>query len=108
MKKINDPTFVVDADGVLVTAVGIGSKDKVLIRSDDAALVERVIEAADTQTEVTIVNNAAKFTAGWDTEIGILAALVASAPGRTYIKEAPEVALQQIWDRAENQPNTVY
>jgi hypothetical protein len=109
MKKIDDAVFIVDADGVLLTAVGYGSPEEVTFRSDDPQLITRAKEAADSQAPINIVYLAPDFIAGWDTPIGLLAALVAAAPGRTYIKTAPEEAMQAIWDAAGPQDgNIVY
>jgi hypothetical protein len=93
MKKLDDPTFVVDADGVLITAVGIGSKHTVSIRSDNPEFVRKVKLAADTHAKVNFIYGADPLTAGWKTNDEVLAALLAAAPGRSYVKEAPEDAL---------------
>jgi len=109
MRKIDDATYVVDADGVLVTAAGVGSEETVVIRSDDSALIDRVRDAANANEPVTIVYQAKPFIAGWDTEIGVLAALMAAAPGRTYIKEAPETAMKEIWAlTGDDEPGVIY
>lgn len=107
MKKIDDAIFIVDADGVLLTAVGYGSPETVNFRSDSPELIARAKEAANTNMPVSIVHLAPDFISGWDTPMGILAALVAAAPGRTYIKTAPEEALQAIWDAAGPQDGTI-
>jgi hypothetical protein len=93
MRKINDPVFVVDADGVLITAAGIGDSTKVSIRSDNPEYVKEAKEAADIKKEVPFIWGVRPLKAGWDTEEGILAALLSVQQGRSYVLEAPEEIL---------------
>jgi len=104
-----DPVFIVDADGTLITAVGIGSRGSVTVSSDNAVFVQGVIFAADAESEVEIIHGAPSYRAGWDTEEGILAALMSVAMGRTYIKKVPESLLRKIHQLAGPQEEgTIY
>lgn len=108
MQKINDAVYAVDADGVLITAVGVGSKDKVVIKSENPELVRLATTAADACTPVEVVYNAEPILSGWDTEIAVLAALMSAAPGRTYIREAPQAAMEEVWALAGNDEGVIY
>ena len=105
----SDPVFVVDADGTLITAVGIGSRDSVSFSSDNTTFVQAATFAADAELEVEIIHGVPSYRAGWDTEEGILAALMSVARGRTYIKEVPESLLRKIHNLAGPQEEgTIY
>ena len=89
MKIEEDPVFVVDADGMLIIAVGYGSKKEVVIRADDKTMIAQAEQAATRKEKVNFIYGASPLVAGWDTKLGILAALLAVRPGRSIIKEAP-------------------
>lgn len=91
-----EPVFVVDADGVLITAVGVGNKDSVTFSSSNVQFAKDAAFAADVELNVEIIHGAQGYQAGWDTEEGILAALMSVAPGRTYIKVIPDSLLLKI------------
>ena len=93
MRKINDPVFVVDADGVLITAAGVGDSATVSIRSDNPEYVKEAKAAADNKKEVPFIWGVRPLKAGWDTEEGVLAALLSVRQGRSYVLEAPEEVL---------------
>lgn len=96
MRKIDDPVFVVDADGELISATGVGSKQNVAIRSDNPELVKAAKQAADLNVKVDFIWGARPLIAGWDSEEGILAALLAAKSGRSFVVEAPESVLKVI------------
>jgi len=96
MRKIEDTVLVVDIDGVLVAIAGYGSESEVVIQSDDKALVKEVKTAANEKRQVQLTPYSATVTAGWESSLNLLAALLAVKPGRAYIKEAPPEILQQI------------
>ena len=109
MKRIDDLVFVVDADGTLITATGVGSPDTVAFSSSDPTLVASAKRAATTGEEVEFIIHAKPLVAGWDSPMGILAALLASAPGRSYIKEAPEEVLEAIHELSgPKEPGVIY
>lgn len=97
LKKISNsrPVFVADADGVLITAVGVGSEFSVLITCEDPVLVQRVKNAASFRQTVDYVWGV-EITAGWNTPEGIIAALLLATPGRTRILQAPPEALNRL------------
>lgn len=98
MKRIEDPAIVVDADGTLITATGVGDKNSVVFRSENAELVSRAKHAADSGKPTEILYKAKPVNAGWDSLMSILAALMATVPGRCYIISAPDEVLQGIQD----------
>lgn len=92
MKEIKDPISVVDADGVIIVAVGFGSEKDVVLRCDDENLLALVRRAADWKNEVEIIHGVKRFEAGWETPIAVLAALMSAVPGRSRILETtPEI-----------------
>jgi len=88
------PTFVIDSDGELISAVGLGSGEVVFSGAPWRIALAR--QAANAETPVHFIWDAEPLIAGWETEEGILAALLAVAPGRSYIKEAPESIIELI------------
>ena len=96
MRKIEDTVLVVDIDGVLVAIAGYGSEEEVVIQSDDKSLVKEVKTAANEKRQVQLTPYSVPVTAGWESSLSLLAALLAVKPGRAYIKEAPPEILQQI------------
>lgn len=96
MRKIEDPLIVVDVDGELVFATGYGSPDETLIQSDNPSLVAAVKAAADAKTVVEFIPHAPKLVSGWESPMGVLAAMLSIKPGRAYVKEAPKEVLEEL------------
>lgn len=90
MKKIYDPTIVVDIDGVLVVSAGLGDVDNVTFSSENKKYIEEIKLAAKNGKKVEIVWGGKLIESGYDTELNILAALFSVAPGRTYVKECSD------------------
>ncbi len=88
MKRIDDVVIVVDADGDLITAVGVG--DETTFHSLNAIKLQKVKKAAAEQQSVTFRYDLPPLTAGTSNYMEIFAALVAGAPRRTFLKEAPD------------------
>lgn len=94
---VQEPVLVVDADGVLITAV-VGGDGEVTVRSDSPKLVDVVKQAAQAGTETEIIWGATPVKASFNTVEGVLAALLHAAPGRTRIMQAPESVLAKYAD----------
>lgn len=88
MKKINDPTTVVSIDNVLIVAIGMG--ESIAIRSENLEYVQSVKQAVALSTLVTLIPLTKEVEASFDSNVGILAALMSANPGRTIIVEIPE------------------
>lgn len=102
------PVFVVEADGVLVTAVGVGNAQTVMITCVNHDIITRVERAAGLRSTIDYVWGV-PITAGWDTAEGVVAALLHAAPGRTRLLRAPEetiAALNLLVGPVD--PNVVY
>lgn len=110
VRELKDDVSVVDADGVIIVAVGSGSYDEVVIRCDEPGLIRKMRAAADLGEMVEIIPLASRFRAGWDTPLGILAAMMSVAPGRTLILETPCDSLAHILSvsGSNSDPNHVY
>lgn len=87
MKRIDDVVIVVDADGDLITAVGMG--DETTFHSLNTVKLQKVKEAVAEQKLVMFRYDLPPLTAGTSNYVEIFAALVAGAPRRTFLKEAP-------------------
>ncbi len=87
-QKTQQPVFIVDSDGELLSAVGVGKDNVTFHGSPDKVAKARF--AADQEEPIDFIWGVRSFITGWETEEGILASLLAVSPGRTYIKEAPE------------------
>lgn len=92
--KMENTVIVVDSDGVLITAVGMGGT--LTVHSHDAKKVAAVKQALRSHKKFSLVFGAADVPAADDTFLGIFAALTAGAPNRTFLREAPEELLNQI------------
>jgi hypothetical protein len=96
MKKINDLTIVVDVDGTLLISTGFGSASTVVFTSDNQQLVIAAKKAATLKTHVEFLPHTPALVAGWETPLGILAAMLAVSPGRCYIHDAPNEVLESL------------
>lgn len=96
MKKINDLTIVVDVDGVLLISTGVGSSSNVIFTSDDRQLVLDAKKAATLKTKVQFLPHTPVLVSGWDTSLGVLAAMLSVSPGRCYIHDAPNEVLEAL------------
>jgi len=96
MKQIDDPVFVVDSAGELISSAGVGSKTSVLFRSQSHDLVRRTQRAAELNLEVDFHPSIKPLKAGYATEMEVLAALLSVHPGRTTILEAPQKVLDEL------------
>jgi len=96
MRKIAELVLVVDADGTMIASAGYGSPEATSFRSDDASLVKRAKEAATLGLEVEFHYGFPTIRAGYATPLEVLAALLATAPGRSRILDAPKSVLDEL------------
>lgn len=102
------PVFIAEADGVHITVVGYGSEATSLITCENPVFEKRVRMAATFGYPVEYVWGVSIY-AGWETPEGIIAALLAAAPGRTRILRAPAEALAVLDRRVPpTDPNVIY
>lgn len=88
MRKVEEQVIVVDADGVLVAAVGEG--ESVSFHCKDTYKLAAVKNAVKQKSMVALRFRGPLVEANTDSMLGIYAALQCAAPGRTILKEAPE------------------
>lgn len=89
----DEPVFIVKSEQDVLTVVGLGRSASFY---GDEEKIKLAKTAADAGTIVRFVPGVRKFVAGWDTEEGILAALLATAPGRCFVQSLPETLLEEI------------
>ena len=101
----DNPVFIVKSEQDVLTVVGLG-RSAAFYGNDEKVKVAKV--AADSGTVVRFLPGVRKFVAGWDTEEGILAALLATAPGRCFVQSLPETLLEEIHSFTETHFGEVY
>lgn len=101
----NEPVFIVKSEEDVLTVVGTG-RSAAFYGDEEKIKVAKA--AADAGVVVRLIPGVRKFTAGWDTEEGILAALLATAPGRCFVQSLPAALLEEIYSLAEPRAGEVY
>jgi len=96
VRELKDDISVVDADGILIVAVGFGSYDEVSLRCNVPGLLRKVKAAADMGEMVEIIPLASRFQAGWDTPLQVLTAMMSAVPGRSVIVQTPKTVLAEM------------
>lgn len=101
VRELKDDVSVVNADGILIVAVGFGSYDEVTLRCNEPGLLRKVRAAADMGEMVEIIPLASRFQAGWNTPLEVLTAMMSAVPGRSVIVQTPKTVLEAM-DSAAN------
>lgn len=101
----DSPRFVVDSEGELLSARVTNGE---VIFTGESERIARARQAAEQKLQVQFLPGVAPLQATLSSDEGILAALLASAPGRCRVVAVPQKLLERLHQLADVRPGQIY